>query len=99
MRIYGQTRTTTDKELVEFLNSQQAKEGVFLEQRLRAVENQTVLLATQTVDGQSVTDSPLNPSSSNDADQSKSPEATTEQLSNIEIEAVVTETPEYYGEF
>jgi transposase InsO family protein len=42
-RDYEQRLRTTDRALVEFLNSQQAKEGQFLEQRLRDAEHKMVL--------------------------------------------------------
>ena len=44
-RDQGQKVTLNDRELVQFLNSQEAKEGKFLEQYLRAAENRQVLKA------------------------------------------------------
>ncbi|WP_202925108.1 Mu transposase C-terminal domain-containing protein [Myxacorys almedinensis] len=107
-RINGQTLTITDKELVEFLNSQQAKEGEFLEQRLRALEHHQLLLATQVATQSPETANPDlgfgTASGSSPSQLLATPSAETEQPAEAEMlplhkAALITETPMYYGEF
>ncbi|MBW4418955.1 MAG: DDE-type integrase/transposase/recombinase [Myxacorys californica WJT36-NPBG1] len=49
-RDQGRNVITSDKELVQFLNSVEAKEGKFLEQRLKASENKQVVQAITAVE-------------------------------------------------
>lgn len=107
-RINGQTLTITDKELVEFLNSQQAKEGQFLEQRLRALEHHKLLLATQVATQSPETANPDlafgSASGSSPSQLLAAPSAETEQPAEAEMlslnrVALTTEPPVYYGEF
>jgi putative transposase len=106
-RINGQTLTITDKELVEFLNSQQAKEGQFLEQRLRALEHHKLLATQLATESPETANAEIGsyPASSRSPNQPISlPSAKTEKSSETEmlplnVAALVMETPAYYGEF
>jgi putative transposase len=91
----------SDKELVQFLNSQQAKEGQFLEQRLRAAENKTVIHAAQKSylqqESWSQSNTELSPIGTDFYRQEA--ELIENKESGRNLDAFVAETLEYYGEF
>jgi hypothetical protein len=59
-RDQGKNITITDKELAQFLSSIEMKEGKFLEQRLRAIENKLVVQHSTALEGDSSIDLPQN---------------------------------------
>jgi transposase InsO family protein len=97
-RNYERNRTITDKELVNFLNSQQASEGLFLKQRLRDAEHYKIHKIIQ-----NNSDEPhkLDPTCSENQNEIESQESNQTEIncnfnSNFNSD---TETFEYYGEF
>jgi hypothetical protein len=97
-RNYEINRTITDKELVNFLNSQQASEGLFLKQRLRDAEHYKIHKIIQ-----NNSDEPhkLDPTCSENENDIESQESNQTEIncnfnSNFNSD---TETFEYYGEF
>lgn len=57
-RDQGKDTTISDKELAQFLTSTEMKEGKFLEQRLRAIENKLVVQNSTAMEGSPFTYSP-----------------------------------------
>ncbi len=100
-RNYEQRLNTTDRALVEFLNSQQAKEGQFLKQRLRDAEHKTVLQQihpqTRGRDTQELSSSSL--STFERSSCQKRLESCSEQEISYSVSQLATESLDYYGEF
>jgi putative transposase len=100
-RNYEQRLNTTDRALVEFLNSQQAKEGQFLEQRLRDAEHKTVLQQihpqTRGSDTQDLSSSSL--SSFDRSSCQRQLESCSEREISYSVSPIATESLDYYGEF
>jgi len=93
-RNYERNRTLTDKELVNFLNSQQASEGLFLKQRLRDAEHYKIHKIIQNNSEESHKLHPNYSQSNLQIESQQSHETETNYNFNSD-----TETFEYYGEF
>jgi len=98
-QIAGRRQSLSDKALVEFLNSQQAKEGQFLQQRLRTVEQLAVLQQLQS----SPTGIEVKPTQSG-ADAVAEPSCPLDEAAPAQVEDVleadeIEQALEFYGEF
>lgn len=96
-RIAGCRHSLSDKELVEFLNSQQAKEGQFLQRRLQALEQLAVLQQLDpTADN---ADAALQQIASCSDAQSSSTASSLQAAQTVPAMVNSTTPPEIYGEF
>lgn len=98
-RDQGKDLTVTDKELAQFLSSTEMKEGKFLEQRLRTVENKSVIQKSGVLEGdRSINnidsfDSALSPVAPTEHELDKSDDYEDRQNTNG------SEDLEFYGEY